>query len=96
MPSGISSIWPGRGIDLEGPKDGEVLIRIVTTSLCHTDVFTLSGEDPEGLFFFKKGIQFGKKCKNQVLEKNLVKRTEKAKSKTFSRSILLGHHIKHY
>ena len=26
-------------IDLEGPKDGEVLVRIVTTSLCHTDVF---------------------------------------------------------
>ena len=37
-------------IDLEGPKDGEVLIRIVTTSLCHTDMFTLSGKDPEGLF----------------------------------------------
>ena len=37
-------------IDLEGPQDGEVLVRIVTTSLCHTDVFTLSGEDPEGLF----------------------------------------------
>lgn len=37
-------------IDLEGPKAGEVLIRIVTTSLCHTDVFTLSGKDPEGLF----------------------------------------------
>jgi len=37
-------------IDLEGPKDGEVLVRIVTTSLCHTDVFTLSGKDPEGLF----------------------------------------------
>jgi len=35
-------------IDLEGPKEGEVLVRIVTTSLCHTDVFTLSGEDPEG------------------------------------------------
>lgn len=37
-------------IDLEGPKDGEVLVRIVTTSLCHTDMFTLSGADPEGLF----------------------------------------------
>ncbi|WP_140847752.1 S-(hydroxymethyl)glutathione dehydrogenase/class III alcohol dehydrogenase [Paracoccus sp. FO-3] len=37
-------------IDLEGPKDGEVLVRIVTTSLCHTDMFTLSGKDPEGLF----------------------------------------------
>ncbi len=37
-------------IDLEGPKEGEVLVRIVTTSLCHTDMFTLSGADPEGLF----------------------------------------------
>ncbi|SOC46311.1 S-(hydroxymethyl)glutathione dehydrogenase/alcohol dehydrogenase [Rhizobium subbaraonis] len=37
-------------VDLEGPKDGEVLVRIVTTSLCHTDMFTLSGKDPEGLF----------------------------------------------
>ena len=37
-------------IDQEGPKDGEVLVRIVTTSLCHTDMFTLSGRDPEGLF----------------------------------------------
>lgn len=37
-------------IDLEGPKEGEVLVRIVTTSLCHTDMFTLSGRDPEGLF----------------------------------------------
>ncbi|MGY0553929.1 S-(hydroxymethyl)glutathione dehydrogenase/class III alcohol dehydrogenase [Vreelandella sp. 2A-K22] len=37
-------------IDLGGPKEGEVLVRIVTTSLCHTDMFTLSGKDPEGLF----------------------------------------------
>lgn len=37
-------------IDLEGPKPGEVLVRIVTTSLCHTDMFTLSGKDPEGNF----------------------------------------------
>ncbi|PMR67851.1 S-(hydroxymethyl)glutathione dehydrogenase/class III alcohol dehydrogenase [Halomonas heilongjiangensis] len=37
-------------VDLEGPKAGEVLVRIVTTSLCHTDLFTLSGRDPEGLF----------------------------------------------
>ena len=37
-------------IDLEGPKDGEVLLRIVATGVCHTDAFTLSGEDPEGIF----------------------------------------------
>ena len=37
-------------IDLEGPKEGEVLIRNVATGVCHTDAFTLSGEDPEGIF----------------------------------------------
>jgi len=37
-------------VDLEGPKAGEVLIRIVATGVCHTDAFTLSGEDPEGVF----------------------------------------------
>lgn len=37
-------------IDVEGPKAGEVLVRIVATGVCHTDAFTLSGKDPEGLF----------------------------------------------
>lgn len=37
-------------IDLEGPKAGEVLVRIVATGVCHTDAYTLSGADPEGLF----------------------------------------------
>jgi S-(hydroxymethyl)glutathione dehydrogenase/alcohol dehydrogenase len=37
-------------IDLEGPKNGECLIRLAATGVCHTDAFTLSGEDPEGLF----------------------------------------------
>jgi len=37
-------------IDLAGPKAGEVLIRNVATGVCHTDAFTLSGEDPEGKF----------------------------------------------
>lgn len=37
-------------IDLQGPKSGEVLVRIVATGVCHTDAFTLSGADPEGLF----------------------------------------------
>lgn len=37
-------------IDVEGPKAGEVMIRIVATGVCHTDAFTLSGADPEGLF----------------------------------------------
>jgi S-(hydroxymethyl)glutathione dehydrogenase / alcohol dehydrogenase len=37
-------------IDLEGPKAGEVLIEIKATGVCHTDAYTLSGADPEGLF----------------------------------------------
>lgn len=37
-------------VDLAGPKAGEVLVRIVATGVCHTDAFTLSGADPEGMF----------------------------------------------
>ena len=37
-------------VDLEGPKDGEVLVEIKATGICHTDAFTLSGDDPEGAF----------------------------------------------
>jgi S-(hydroxymethyl)glutathione dehydrogenase/alcohol dehydrogenase len=37
-------------VDLEGPKKGEVLIRVVATGVCHTDAYTLSGADPEGAF----------------------------------------------
>ena len=37
-------------IDIEGPKAGEVLVEIMATGICHTDAFTLSGADPEGLF----------------------------------------------
>ena len=37
-------------VDLEGPKEGEVLVEIKATGICHTDAYTLSGEDPEGLF----------------------------------------------
>ncbi len=37
-------------VDLEGPKEGEVLIEVKATGICHTDEFTLSGADPEGLF----------------------------------------------
>jgi S-(hydroxymethyl)glutathione dehydrogenase / alcohol dehydrogenase len=36
--------------DLEGPKAGEVLVEIMATGVCHTDAFTLSGDDPEGAF----------------------------------------------
>ena len=37
-------------VDLAGPKAGEVLVEIKATGICHTDYYTLSGADPEGLF----------------------------------------------
>jgi len=37
-------------VDVAGPKAGEVLVRMVATGVCHTDAFTLSGADPEGIF----------------------------------------------
>ncbi len=37
-------------VDLDGPREGEVLIEVKATGICHTDEFTLSGADPEGLF----------------------------------------------
>ncbi len=37
-------------VDLEGPREGEVLIEVKATGICHTDEFTLSGADPEGIF----------------------------------------------
>src|SRR5256885_8250621 len=37
-------------VDLDGPKAGEVMVEIKATGICHTDEFTLSGADPEGLF----------------------------------------------
>ena len=37
-------------VNLEGPKAGEVMVEIVASGVCHTDEFTLSGADPEGLF----------------------------------------------
>ncbi|MBB3711222.1 S-(hydroxymethyl)glutathione dehydrogenase/alcohol dehydrogenase [Limimaricola variabilis] len=37
-------------VNLEGPKAGEVMVEIMATGICHTDEFTLSGADPEGLF----------------------------------------------
>ena len=37
-------------VDLAGPKSGEVLVEVKATGICHTDAYTLSGADPEGLF----------------------------------------------
>ena len=37
-------------VELEGPKKGEVLVELKATGVCHTDAFTLSGQDPEGIF----------------------------------------------
>ena len=37
-------------VRLEGPREGEVLVEVKATGICHTDEFTRSGADPEGLF----------------------------------------------
>src|SRR6266849_5621255 len=37
-------------VELDGPRHGEVLVELKATGICHTDKFTLSGADPEGLF----------------------------------------------
>ena len=37
-------------VKVDGPRAGEVLVEIKATGVCHTDAFTLSGDDPEGLF----------------------------------------------
>ncbi|MBT6441231.1 MAG: S-(hydroxymethyl)glutathione dehydrogenase/class III alcohol dehydrogenase [Alphaproteobacteria bacterium] len=37
-------------VSLEGPREGEVLVEMKATGVCHTDAFTLSGDDPEGIF----------------------------------------------
>src|SRR6201996_1236088 len=37
-------------VELDGPREGEVLVEIKATGICHTDEYTLSGADPEGLF----------------------------------------------
>ncbi len=51
-------------VDLEGPKPGEVLVEIKATGICHTDEFTRSGADPEGLF----PVIFGHEGAGVVLE----------------------------
>ena len=37
-------------VEVEGPKNGEVLLHVKATGVCHTDAYTLSGKDPEGIF----------------------------------------------
>ena len=51
-------------VQLEGPKAGEVLVEIRATGVCHTDEFTRSGADPEGLF----PVIFGHEGAGVVLE----------------------------
>jgi len=37
-------------VELDGPREGEILVEIMATGICHTDEFTRSGADPEGIF----------------------------------------------
>jgi S-(hydroxymethyl)glutathione dehydrogenase / alcohol dehydrogenase len=54
-------------IEIEGPKFGEVLVKMVATGVCHTDAFTLSGEDPEGVFPCVLGHEGGGSCRRWAL-----------------------------
>ena len=40
-------------VEVMGPKEGEVLLKVIASGVCHTDAFTLSGDDPEGSFIAK-------------------------------------------
>src|SRR5919107_465382 len=51
-------------VELEGPREGEVLVEIKASGVCHTDEFTRSGADPEGLF----PVIFGHEGAGVVLE----------------------------
>ena len=37
-------------VEVMGPKEGEVLLKVIASGVCHTDAFTLSGDDPEASF----------------------------------------------
>ncbi|CAA6801276.1 MAG: S-(hydroxymethyl)glutathione dehydrogenase (EC, partial [uncultured Thiotrichaceae bacterium] len=37
-------------VEVAGPREGEVLLKVIASGVCHTDAFTLSGDDPEGVF----------------------------------------------
>ena len=54
-------------VDLEGPKSGEVLVEVMATGVCHTDAYTLSGGDPEGLFPSILGHEVGLKLWKLVI-----------------------------
>ena len=47
-------------VELDGPRAGEVLVEIKATGICHTDEFTRSGADPEGLFPAILGHEIGR------------------------------------
>jgi hypothetical protein len=68
-------------VDLGGPKEGEVLVRLVATGVCHTDAYTLSGADPEGAFPSILGHEGGgvvEEVRRQFREKpGIMDRTEK-------------------
>ena len=53
-------------IDIDGPQDGEVMLRNVATGVCHTDAFTLTGEDPEGIFPAVLGMRVAQSSRKSV------------------------------
>ncbi|GEM_PF-2644987 len=56
-------------VDLQGPQAGEVLVEVMATGVCHTDAFTLSGDDPEGAFPARRrcNISKGRRSRHSTL-----------------------------
>lgn len=54
-------------VEVEGPREGEVLLKVIASGVCHTDAFTLSGDDPEGAFPAILGHEGVVKWSNVVL-----------------------------
>ena len=55
-------------VDLDGPRAGEVLVELKATGVCHTDAFTLSGDDPEGAFPAILGHEGAGKNKRAIIK----------------------------
>lgn len=51
-------------IQVDPPKAGEVRVKVIANALCHTDIYTLDGHDPEGLFPWYGNLPYGENSSN--------------------------------
>ena len=77
-------------VDLAGPRDGEVLVEVKATGICHTDYYTLSGADPEGLFpaiLGHEGADYSFEC---IGNTQVMRQALECTHKGWGRSIIIG------